>query len=435
MRLHRWSPAARRAVVLVALGVATVVVAALLSGTSPAVAGQVSKAATGRCTLPSGSAVDVPAEVTATFPPTAAPGSRVSINDLAVAVTVPDTAVATLRDGGARSLDASVEAALNVKQNGSSKRIPVTGLSAKDTALPAQGQLKLPLRGTLEQIEIGSAGDVSVELAGITLAMTVHYGQSDAQVSCEAQNAAGELARIAVAAQGQPAPPPQQPGQQLAPPPVAAAPPQTRIGGCPPDPIPLVAAKFRVDGVSRMAKLGSDITVGPGEFVACNYTDPNDFQKVKIDGEIALPDSRGYFVLFRFMPSTSTVSFRPDGRAAGTGAVVLNPPPGSSPDNLYIDATVTVKLFIQLSDVRQDGLPLNVGSNCRTVVPASITMKGLVAMPTNGTPGAKSEMTATYEIPPTRGCGVTEPLDPLLTGIMSGPGNTLKTTLTYLGPP
>nr|CEL22974.1 hypothetical protein [Kibdelosporangium sp. MJ126-NF4]CTQ90113.1 hypothetical protein [Kibdelosporangium sp. MJ126-NF4] len=168
---------------------------------------------------------------------------------------------------------------------------------------------------------------------------------------------------------------------------------------------------FTVNGKSTIAKLGSSLTLAEGRFDA-----GIDIADNSIDGTLTLPPSPGYFVVFRFMPVTNTTAFVQDGPATGKVEVTL---PDAQTD-------ITVKLYIVLSDVRQDGVPLNVGANCRTATPAVITIKGPVKLLPEG---SVSKIHSVYQIPPFSGCGVTEDLDPLLTGLISGPGNTLDTEL------
>ncbi|ONI84059.1 hypothetical protein ALI144C_15205 [Actinosynnema sp. ALI-1.44] len=168
---------------------------------------------------------------------------------------------------------------------------------------------------------------------------------------------------------------------------------------------------FYVSGHSTIAKLGSDIVLKEGTFDA-----EIDIADNSIEGTLALPPSPGYFVVFRFMPVTNTTDFVQDGLATGKVVVTL-------PD---AQADITLKLYIALRDVRQDGVPLNVGAHCRTATPAVIRINGPIKLLPEG---SVSEITSKYDIPPFSGCGVTEDLDPLLTGLVSGPGNTLVTKL------
>ncbi|TVT56284.1 hypothetical protein FNH05_08540 [Amycolatopsis rhizosphaerae] len=182
---------------------------------------------------------------------------------------------------------------------------------------------------------------------------------------------------------------------------------------------PLLTAKFLVDGTSRIARLGSDLVLRQGTFDAGLYQ--GDGTTIRIEGDLSLPATPGYFLAFRFMPVTSRVALPQDGKATGTADI--------SGGLLTPKIDVTVRVYLELSEVAEDGQPIAVGPGCRTRSPLVIPMRGQTAL----TPGAKSTLESTFDIPPFTGCGVGEDLDPLMTGLISGPGNTMKTTLTTVG--
>lgn len=163
---------------------------------------------------------------------------------------------------------------------------------------------------------------------------------------------------------------------------------------------------YQVDGVSRIHKLQSDLVIGPGTLEA-----EIDLVSGTIVGDLWLPPSDGYFVVFGFVPTTARTELIPVAKVTGTikeGQVEAN-----------------AKLDIKLGDVAVDAQPLDVGPTCRTVEPASIDLEGPFEL-------AKMRMKGVYPIPPFAGCQGRERLDPLLTGLISGPGNTIDLTLTLL---
>ncbi|MCC8243604.1 hypothetical protein [Saccharothrix luteola] len=163
---------------------------------------------------------------------------------------------------------------------------------------------------------------------------------------------------------------------------------------------------YRVEGVSRIHKLQSDLAIGPGILRA-----EIDLVDGTITGELELPPSYGYFIVFGFVPNTARTDLIPVGKVTGTirdGHVKAN-----------------AKLLINLSEVAVNEQPLDVGQACRTVEPASIDLEGPFLL-------EKMPMRGVYTIPPFGGCQGREGLDPLLTGLISGPGNTIDLTLTLL---
>jgi hypothetical protein len=171
-------------------------------------------------------------------------------------------------------------------------------------------------------------------------------------------------------------------------------------------PVPGIVVRYRVDGVSRLAKLGSDLVIGPGELVA-----EIDLLTGRISGVLTLPVSSGRFLAFGFVPTTSDVVLAPVGEVSGT---VVN-----GRINAHVD------LDIGLTRTAVDGVDLRIGDDCRTRQPASIDLEGPFDL-------ARVPLTGTYAIPAYGGCGADEPMDPLLTGLVSGPGNALDMTLTAM---
>ncbi|HET6285873.1 MAG TPA: hypothetical protein VFG15_03850 [Amycolatopsis sp.] len=186
---------------------------------------------------------------------------------------------------------------------------------------------------------------------------------------------------------------------------------------------------------SHVAKLGSDITFPQGLFdgAILGFTG-----RVPITGKLAIPPTSSYFVSFRFMPATGDVELIPDGDATGTVLVKTGPNGDCQAvgTSICADTDVTNKVFIKLSNVEVDGKVLDVGPNCRTAQSAVVNIKALVPL---AFPASPVKVTSTFATPGFTGCGVREDLSPLLTGLVSGPGNTLVTHLVLRcvgsGPP
>ncbi|WP_240490658.1 hypothetical protein [Amycolatopsis vancoresmycina] len=176
---------------------------------------------------------------------------------------------------------------------------------------------------------------------------------------------------------------------------------------------------------SHVAKLGSDIAFPPGTFDGFlgGLT-----STVPITGKLAIPPADGYFVAFRFMATTGRVEIVPDGDAAGTATVHTGKDKDckATQTNICADTDVTAKVFIKLSDVEVDGHPLDVGSDCRTAQPAAVTIKALVPI---SPPAPPVKVTSTFTTPPFAGCVGHEDVSRLLTGLVSGPGNTFVSNL------
>ncbi|MEJ2856725.1 MULTISPECIES: hypothetical protein [unclassified Saccharothrix] len=172
----------------------------------------------------------------------------------------------------------------------------------------------------------------------------------------------------------------------------------------PPVPAAGLKLKYKVDGVNRVAKLQSDLVIGPGTLET-----EIDLITGDLTGDLTLPPSSGYFIVFGFMPNTARVDLIPTSKVVGkiaAGQIKANS-----------------QLHIKLSDVQVNGQPLDVGPDCKTSTPASIDLEGPFDL-------AKIPMKATFTIPPFAGCRGAEKLDPLFSGLISGPDNKLDMTLT-----
>lgn len=177
---------------------------------------------------------------------------------------------------------------------------------------------------------------------------------------------------------------------------------------------------------SHVAKLGSDIAFPPGTFDGAlgGLT-----STVPITGKLAIPPADGYFVAFRFMATTGRVEIIPDGDATGTATVHTGKDKDckATQTNICADTDVTAKVFIKLSDAKVDGKTLDVGPDCRTAQPASVNIKALVPI---SLPAPPVKVTSTFTAPPFAGCVGHEDVSRLLTGLVSGPGNTFVSNLT-----
>ncbi|WP_139190756.1 hypothetical protein [Actinokineospora iranica] len=185
---------------------------------------------------------------------------------------------------------------------------------------------------------------------------------------------------------------------------------------------PLLTGKFAVGGRARVAKLGSDLPLAKGGLFTANLAEGSVAGEVAVSGTLDLPPAPGYFVVFGFMPVTATSVLTQEGAATGVADIrdgLLNP-----------DLDLTLHIRLALTDVRQDGVDLRVGPDCRTVAPLVIRLRGPIAMAPESPP---SVFESVFDIPPFTGCGTAEDLSPLMTGLISGPGNRMTTELVFQG--
>lgn len=140
----------------------------------------------------------------------------------------------------------------------------------------------------------------------------------------------------------------------------------------------------------------------------------------------ALPPARATFLAFGIVPVSATLQLTEIGTMnifqVGTLAVLKS-------------NTAWSLMSLRISDVTVNGRPLNVGLHCQTARPLLVKLVGLDAGPQPYSLQQGGPLTGQITIPPFSGCGVTENLDPLFTGTVSGPGNFAKFTQGVLCTP
>jgi hypothetical protein len=176
---------------------------------------------------------------------------------------------------------------------------------------------------------------------------------------------------------------------------------------------------------SHVAKLGSDISFPQGRFDGALLGLSG---RVPVTGKLSIPVTASYFVTFRFMPATGTVELVPAGDVTGSTQVLTGKDTNcrQTRTNLCADADITAKVFVKLSNLKVEGKTLDVGPDCRTARPAEVNLKSLLPL---AFPAQPATTRTTFTTPPFAGCRGHEDLSRLLTGLVSGPGNSLVTHL------
>lgn len=147
--------------------------------------------------------------------------------------------------------------------------------------------------------------------------------------------------------------------------------------------------------------------------------------KLFYKGEPVLPPITATLLAFRFVPVTATLLIRELSPIIIISASGITAPP------FPISVVATAKVSIQITKVKVNGVPLNVGPHCRTAKPVSLKLfaKGDNTLPPRGyTVPTGGALQGRVTIPRFIGCGVGENLDPLFTGSISGYGNFVKQT-------
>lgn len=132
-----------------------------------------------------------------------------------------------------------------------------------------------------------------------------------------------------------------------------------------------------------------------------------------------LPPARATFLAFGFMPVSATL------RLTEVGTINIY----SVGTLLTLSAnTAWSRLELRVDDVDINGKPLDVGPHCQTTRPLLVKLTGIGTGSQPYSLQGGGPLTGEVTIPPFTGCGVTENLDPLFTGAVSGPGNFAKFT-------
>jgi hypothetical protein len=138
-----------------------------------------------------------------------------------------------------------------------------------------------------------------------------------------------------------------------------------------------------------------------------------------------LPPVRATFLAFRLFPVAVTLFLK---ELTPIRIVSVS---GTSAPPFPITVRASMKMTIGISDVLVNGVPLEIGARCRPANSVTLTLigRGDNTIPPKGyTVAAGGPLTGRLTIPPFVDCGVSENLDRLLTGSISGPGNFVKMT-------
>ncbi|SDD93170.1 hypothetical protein SAMN05216174_12319 [Actinokineospora iranica] len=388
-----------RVIAAVAVGAA---VAGGLYFTGAATAGQTTAAGSFGCTLPDGERVDVPVEFGLTVPSTAVAGDAVTAEPTAK-LTLPAAVVDALRGGGT-TVDTAVRPKLALHQGDAPQNLQVADLTSSNP-LPGGGELGVVAIGKTVTFT-PAEGEAKVELSGLDA--TLRSG--GLTVDCAANPGAGALGTVNVTPRAAQAPAaPQAPAENRA----LAQPPVTAQG---------LMYYFDLTATTRIAKLKTNVVLTGALATDIEIAAPGP-EGNKMTGTIDLKPTEAYLVVFKFMPVTNKLS----GQGTVNGFATIAP--DKDGDLAATLKKTTAEVTLKVLEVRQDGVDLKVGPNCRTATPLKLSMEGAVKLPE----GKRSVLKSVAAIPAFTGCGTTENLDKLISGLVSGPGNEVENVLVSRG--
>jgi len=400
------------------------------------------------CQFPGGARA-VPVTVAGSFPRTALAGQPIQPSGLRLAAQLPSAVVAGFTGQGASSVIASQALTVAEAMPGRSATATWSSRAPADYPLPASGPLLLDTPATAPAASPVGRGTATFSAAALSLTLGPRRpdgtaaGASPVTVACSPATAGStRLAAVQVAA----------PTPSAS---ASASPPGQRGKGqrgkhhrkkLPPGCGHIkvvgtgVATCGYITGYSDVAKLYGAALLQPKRptppgLVNLDFAEKHKFTKKGLveystaelyyHGLRQLPPVTATFLAFRFVPVTATlnlVELTPI-RIVSVSGIKAPPYP--------ITVRASTKITIRVSDVRVNGVPLDVGSKCRTATPTTLVLigKGDNTIPPKGyTVPTGGPLTGEVTIPRFTGCGVTENLDPILTGSISGSGNFVKMT-------
>ncbi len=355
------------------------------------------------CAFPGGARATT-AELVATFPARAAVGEPIQPTDISLNLTLPDESIADLRAIGAATVGGTARPAVSVTEDSvfdagwpdlAILNSPVIeGLPLTLTALGDVPPVTMGQNGTA----VFTGGDLTLNLAPLK-----DDGTPTDPASLPAACTLDEGQDPTIATVG---------------PPLVLPPGCAEITGG-------IATCAFVNGFATVRKLGASVKVEPGltNVAIVNPTPDGDLLRADNPADIVggrFPPMDGTFLAFGFVPIEAKMEMI----QAGTMNIHTE---GLAVPPFDFSVRAEVALDIHVISATVNGVPLlNLGPNCHTVTPVDTVLSGGTPDYTNILLGGP--LSGTIDIPPFTGCGTTEDLSPLFTGMVSGPGNTVKVT-------
>jgi hypothetical protein len=436
--------------------IAGVTVAADASGTSAAKGVRLTVGYA--CQFPSGTE-RLGLTIAATFPAAAVAGGRLQPTKVILTVQLPPATIAALRQRGAATVSATTSVSVATKQR-TTTISQWQGRTATAQPLPATGSLSLTAAGQVTPVTVTARRTVTFAAAGLTLSLRLASAAaspspaaSSASPSSPSPNstASPSPASSASASAGPTSldvtcTPASSSDTTLAAVPVVSPNAHAQKPGRHKPKIPKGCGKIKVvgtgvavcgyiTGYADVKKLYGAALLQPKRpakpaLVNIDFAYRHAFANGKLiehstgelyyQGHHELPPVRATFLAFGFVPVTASLmvtELRPITIRSVSGVT-------APPYPITVSATTTVA--IRISDVVVNGVPLAIGPHCRPVSTTRLTLtgKGENTIPPKGyTVPTGGPLTGRLTIPAFTDCGVTENLDPLLTGSISGPEN------------
>ncbi|MEU0303978.1 DUF6801 domain-containing protein [Streptomyces sp. NPDC006175] len=415
------------------------------------------------CDLPEGKqSVKARVKVTAKVPESAQPGQAIQPEDVVLEATLPEGVIPVAAGSSAASVSAEIRLAVDVSQKDRHARAEWIGTTAEPVPIPAEGDLPLTTSGTVPYVKPGASGDLSLDAGALSVDLALYSAQgtpaepSGTSLDCALNPDQGtELAELDISGEGEdgasaPAPSASAssgsdtPGVEATPEVGARAkqPAAPDAPACVGDVNNGLNLNAYVTGYANVAKLDgatkfplacTQIEQGPTRVDLSEPGFTHIYQDstalLDYEGKPQLPPATGTFLTFGFMPTTATLEMTqvpPGVDAEGT-------PDYNVRSHLVVDwsdmsnkgvTTIDLDLILRLRDVKVNGVPLDVGDNCRSSKPFTLSLEGRMTAKDGVTTGytlaTGGVLTGSVTLPPFSGCGAGEDLDDLFTASLSG---------------
>jgi hypothetical protein len=411
------------------------------------------------CGFPAGTQ-HIGVTIAATFPGSAIAGRPIEPTAVVLTVLLPQASVAALRMRGAATVSATASLSVEASQR-ATRMTTWQGRATAAKQLPTAGSLSLVAPGSAAPVTVISGRSLTFAAASLTLSLhlasaaanspstspstaspntaspsptsagSANTGTTGLSVTCTpASHGSTALATVpVVAASAHAKSPPRHHKLKL---PKGCGHIKVRGSG--------TAVCGYITGYSDVAKLYGAALLQPKRparpaLVNIDFAYRHIFKPGRLiafstgelyyQGRPQLPPVRATFLAFRFVPVTATlmVTELTPIRIRSVSGITAPPYP------ITVQATTTVR--IRISDVDVNGVPLAIGPRCRPVTTTRLTLigRGDNTIPPRGyTVPTGGPLSGRLTIPAFTDCGITENLDPLLTGSISGPGNFVLMT-------
>ncbi|WP_328535734.1 DUF6801 domain-containing protein [Streptomyces sp. NBC_00344] len=483
----RWAIGGRGIARIAALGLCALVAGFLPMGVSHAKDQQVKAELSYLCQFPSG-AQRIDVEFIGSFPESGVAGQAIQPGEVTIGISLPQTVLGRLVPLDSDAVTGSATLTAGVSQGTDQAVAAWADLAAERTVIPESDDLAVEFAGQVPSVTVPAAGPVvfragalAFELAPIRSATPSPTASHGAPPAPPAPPAAAEpvrvkcsvaveqdltLARVPVSGESTlpvPSPSATAGGKNARPAPrdairVAPSPSATRTD-CPPSPtgsldvsrlphpspppfevpdlVPQPLCAY-ADGYTNVKKLGEAALVNDpyddpgitnlltGVRVTLDYTHGN----IEADtvGDLKVAPGRSTFLAFGFMPTSAKMQFITD-----EPLTIYSTSRFQEPFDVPVVTTLGTHIGLRIYDVKVNGVPLDVGSKCRTSKPIDLVLRGTSDAQSGDVDGIPDYEIDTggalfgkVDIPSFTGCGTGSDLDPIFTSAISGPDNEIK---------